>query len=278
MPELPEVECLTRSVRHVLEGQILDEATFYRRDLRGEIPVEEFQKDLVGKRVKKVFRRSKYMLIETEEAFGIIHLGMSGQLILQNGPQPSFKHTHAVFRVRRDDQGEPLYLHYIDPRRFGWISCCKRAELAHHPFFRDLGPEPLLHEDLVSYLWQKSRNKSVSIKSFLMDAKILVGVGNIYANEALFRAGIRPGRPASRVRRREFELLVPAIRATLNEAIEAGGTTFRDHRQADGQPGYFAVSLKVYGRGGEACLQCASTIQQSRITGRATYYCRRCQS
>lgn len=278
MPELPEVECLTRSVRHILEGQILDNATFFRRDLRGEIPVEEFQKGLVGQKIIRVFRRSKYMLIEAKHAFGIFHLGMSGQMILRPDATPAFKHTHAVFRIRRQDQRQPLYLHYIDPRRFGWITCCDPDELADHPFFKLLGPEPLDDIDLVEHLWQKSRNKVVAIKNFLMNAHVIVGVGNIYANEALFRAGIRPERPANRVRKREFTDLVPAIRETLFEAIEAGGTTFRDFRQTDGQPGYFSVSLKVYGRAGEPCLQCGGLIQLTRLGGRATYFCRRCQS
>ncbi|MFW7381796.1 MAG: bifunctional DNA-formamidopyrimidine glycosylase/DNA-(apurinic or apyrimidinic site) lyase [Oligoflexus sp.] len=278
MPELPEVECLTRSVRQILEGQILEEATFFRRNLRGDIPVEQFQRDLLGEKVKRVYRRSKYMLIEVDDSLGIFHLGMSGQIILQADEKPVFNHTHAVFRVRRDDQEKPLYLHYIDPRRFGWITCCKQTELAEHPFFKDLGPEPLEHDDLVEYLWQKSRNKSVAIKNFVMNAKVLVGVGNIYASEALFRAGIRPERPAHRVRKREFELLVPAIRETLTEAIAAGGTTFRDFRQADGQPGYFAISLNVYGRSGEACVRCGGLIQSTRLGGRASFFCRRCQS
>jgi formamidopyrimidine-DNA glycosylase len=276
MPELPEVECLTRAVRHVLQGQQIQQVQFFRRDLRGEIPIEQFQATMLSRPIRRVYRRSKYMLVEVEGSVGIFHLGMSGQIMCLDQPEPVYPHTHAIFQISPTSP-KPVYLHYIDPRRFGWITCCAGSELADHPFFKHLGPEPLATDDLLNYLWQKSRKKVVAIKNFLMDARVLVGVGNIYANEALFRAGIRPTRPTHRVRQKEFAALVPAIRQTLSEAIEAGGTSFRDYLHPDGSPGYFKVALRVYDRAGEPCVECGAEIQEVRLSGRATYFCKRCQ-
>ncbi len=216
------------------------------------------------------------MLWETQKGWGIVHLGMSGNVLFMKQPTPKLPHTHAVFTIAGAETVEG-YLHYIDPRRFGWITCCKKEELAKHPFFIHLGPEPLDTEDLDHYLWQKSRKKSVSIKSLLMNAAIVVGVGNIYANESLFRAGVRPTRVAHRVTRQEMTRIAESIKATLLEAIEQGGTTFRDFKNADGGAGYFALSLNVYNRSGNLCIFCDSIIKLIRQNGRASYYCPSCQ-
>ena len=277
MPELPEVECLSRAVKQVLEGQTITHAKFYRKDLRGEIPIKDFNRLVVGHPIAKVHRRSKYMLWDTSEGVGVIHLGMTGNVIYRKTPEPEIPHTHAVFTVSDGEGDVTGYLHYVDPRRFGWISCCTHDEYPTHAFFRKLGPEPLSQNDLVDYLWVKSRKKTVAIKNFLMNAEVIVGVGNIYANEALFRAGVRPSRQTGRVTRREMESIVPCIQETLREAIQAGGTSFRDFKNADGEPGYFALKLNVYGRGGEPCPKCNSAIKTSRLGNRATYFCSVCQ-
>lgn len=275
MPELPEVECLTRAVQGVLEGRAIQEAVFHRGDLRWPIPIEHFQRLLVKTPILSVRRRSKYMLIETKRGYGIFHLGMSGNMLLSDSAESQWKHTHASFRI--EDEGRVRFLHFVDPRRFGCILCCSKDEFATHPLLVDLGPEPLDSDNLAEHLWQKSRGKTVAVKNFLMDAHVVVGVGNIYANESLFRAGIRPTRQAAKVKRDEWDHLAVAIREVLKEAIRAGGTSFRDYRHADGEPGYFELALRVYGREKEDCVTCEAAIKHKRISGRATYYCPQCQ-
>jgi len=276
MPELPEVECLTRAVRSVILGKRMDELVFHRPNLRWPIPQDELQKHIAGKTVLSVERRSKYMLIETDSGFAIIHLGMTGNILFSTERAAPWNHTHASFRIV-DDQGTNGYLHYVDPRRFGSILCSSREDLALHPLLKDLGPEPLDAETLDEILWERSRGKTVAVKNFLMDAHNVVGVGNIYANEALFLAGVRPSRKSSAIKREEWRKIVHAIKSVLQEAIKAGGTSFRDYKHVDGEPGYFELSLSVYGRGGAPCLRCDTAIKSSKIGGRATYCCRVCQ-
>lgn len=280
MPELPEVECLTRAVQEVLEGRTISAAVFHRQDLRWPIPTRDFVRLLVGSPVLKVRRRSKYMLVETAKGCGIFHLGMTGNILMSQEEEPSWKHTHASFRIldQKKSQGKgSLYLHFVDPRRFGCILACSTEELAEHPLLLKLGPEPLDKEDLAEHLWERSRGKSVAVKNFLMDAHNVVGVGNIYANESLFRSGVRPTRQTSKVKRAEWDRIADEIRSVLKEAIIAGGTSFRDYRHVDGEAGYFELSLQVYGREDEACGQCSIPIKHKKIGGRATYYCPQCQ-
>lgn len=275
MPELPEVESLCRAVAPIIEQKTLQQAEFFRSDLRFPIPVESFQAALSGQQIQRVWRRSKYMIWDTESGHALIHLGMTGNVLYYPTAEPQHPHTHAVFTFSSEQ--ETIWLHYIDPRRFGWISYFPLGSLQDWQGFQSLGPEPLDAADLADYLWQKSRKKTAPIKNFLMDARILVGVGNIYANESLFKAGIRPNRPSGRVSQREFVKLTEAIKQTLREAIAAGGTSFRDFKNANGKTGYFALALAVYGREGEKCLQCESPILHSRLAGRATFYCAKCQ-
>ena len=276
MPELPEVECLTRAVRSVILGKRLDELVFHRPDLRWPIPAQDLQELIAGQTILSVERRSKYLLIETEKGFAIIHLGMTGNMLFSERSEAPWNHTHASFRVA--DEGGPVgYLHYVDPRRFGCILCSSRAALAEHPLLKDLGPEPLDETSLDAILYERSRGKTVAVKNFLMDAHNVVGVGNIYANESLFLAGVKPSRKASAVKREEWTKIDQAIKSVLQAAIKAGGTSFRDYKHVDGEPGYFELSLSVYGRGGDPCLRCQTAISSSKIGGRATYFCRRCQ-
>ncbi len=276
MPELPEVESLTQAVKPVLEGSRLAKATFLRPDLRAPIPIEDFCELLVGQVIESVSRRSKYLLIKSRKGYGIFHLGMTGRILVQSSATPSVPHTHAVFTVA-GASGEITYLHFVDPRRFGRIDCASVDDLAKHPLFVDLGPEPLDCRDLGEHLYKLSRGRKTPVKVFIMDAHTVVGVGNIYASESLFRAQIHPRRKAGSVSRANYEKLAATIKDTLSDAIAAGGTTFRDFQTPDGNPGYFAVSLNVYDRADEPCKKCGSAIRLIRQSGRATYFCAFCQ-
>ncbi len=275
MPELPEVECLTRALREVGEGHRLVCARFYREDLRWPIPIPEFHERMVGQVIQQVSRRSKYLLLTTELGHAIVHLGMSGNILLSAEGEPERKHTHFTWGV--ETESGIKYLHFVDPRRFGCLLCCAPDELWSHKLIKDLGPEPLLSQDLAEHLWKKSRNKTVAVKNFLMDAHVVVGVGNIYANEALFRAKVHPLREAGTLKRKEWDVVAVAIQEVLEAAIKAGGTSFRDYRHVDGGSGYFEVALRVYGRDREPCEICGGMIAQERLGGRATYYCDACQ-
>ena len=276
MPELPEVESLTRAVKLVLEGSSLEKATFLRSDLRAPIPVEGFRDLLEGELIESVTRRSKYLLIKSRKGYGIFHLGMTGRILVQSSATPTLPHTHAVFTVSGAD-GEIIYLHFVDPRRFGRIDCASIGELDKHPLFVDLGPEPLDCRNLGEHLYKLSRGRKTPVKVFIMDAHIVVGVGNIYASESLFRAHIHPRRKAGAVSRANYETLAANIKETLSDASAAGGTTFRDFKTPDGNPGYFAVSLNVYDRAEKPCKKCGSDIRLIRQSGRATFFCPVCQ-
>jgi formamidopyrimidine-DNA glycosylase len=277
MPELPEVECLTRAVRRVLKGGRLVEASFFRKDLRDPIPIDVFNELLVGQRIDDVFRRSKYMLFRTEKGYAIFHLGMTGNMLLSESAEPKIAHTHAVFRIEKKG-GREGFLHFVDPRRFGRIACIEGATFAEHAFFADLGPEPLETKQLGAHLYAASRGKKQPIKPFLMDAHTVVGVGNIYASEALFRAGISPKRSAKSVTLARYERLAAAVKDTLKASIAAGGTTFRDFKNAGGDPGYYKVKLAVYDRAGEPCTSCGNKVRQIRQAGRSTFFCPVCQT
>ncbi|NRA65260.1 MAG: bifunctional DNA-formamidopyrimidine glycosylase/DNA-(apurinic or apyrimidinic site) lyase [Pseudobacteriovorax sp.] len=278
MPELPEVETLTNAVKKIALGRRIIQSKFYRKDLRSEIPVDELNDILLNRKIIEIRRRSKFMMMRTDKGWVLIHLGMSGHMDHHSSKSPQLPHTHVVFTLEPRHKGSDLeYLHYVDPRRFGWMTCTRSLDPEAHELLRHLGPEPLETKDLGDYLWRESRGKTTSVKSFIMNAKVVVGVGNIYANEALFRAGIRPGKAAGRISRESMKKLAVAIAETLRAAISQGGTTLRDFRSSDGSPGYFAVDLQVYGRGGETCLSCSDTIKSIRQSNRASYYCPTCQ-
>ncbi|MCX6109020.1 MAG: bifunctional DNA-formamidopyrimidine glycosylase/DNA-(apurinic or apyrimidinic site) lyase [Proteobacteria bacterium] len=276
MPELPEVECLTRAVRLVLEGARLETAEFLRADLRSPIPIAQFRQLFEGQLIEQVFRRSKYMLIRSAKGTGVFHLGMTGQILEKDSAKPDVPHTHAVFKVQ--GRGGRTYLHFVDPRRFGRIDCFEGHAVERNAYFEHLGPEPLDCADLGEHLFRQSRHKATAVKQFIMDAQQVVGVGNIYASESLFRAGIHPKRKAGAVSRQRYDKLGEQIKLTLEAAITAGGTTLRDFRTPDGLPGYFAVSLNVYDRAGEPCLRCGGEIRQIRQGGRSSFFCAFCQT
>lgn len=276
MPELPEVESLTRHIRKIAEGRLFVSAKFYRRDLREAIPIKRFTDIMNGQLITKVHRRSKYLLMETASGVGIFHLGMSGKILAYQTAKPQLPHTHAVFTIK-EQNGTELFLHFIDPRRFGIISCAETGSLGEHRYFAKLGPEPLEHPRLGAYLGGIARNRKVNIKSFIMNAQNVVGVGNIYASESLFLAKLHPDTPANHLDQDQWHSLAKCIKSTLRKAIKAGGTTFSDFQNPDGDPGYFRISLQVYGREGAPCYNCQSKIIMTRHSNRATFFCSTCQ-
>lgn len=274
MPELPEVETTLRGIRPHLEGQRI--ALLVVREPRLRLPVPaDLPERVAGQGVTDLARRGKYLLIGTECGTLILHLGMSGSLRVVPAGTPPGKHDHLDLMLTN-----ARALRLRDPRRFGllaWSPDPPERAAANHPLLRDLGPEPLGPGFGGDYLYRLSRGRRVSVKPFLMDASIVVGVGNIYASESLFRAGIHPARPAGRVGLERYRRLAQDVRAVLGAAIAQGGTSLRDFVQEDGAPGYFAQELKVYGRADEPCPGCGAPIRLRRIGQRSSFYCSRCQ-
>jgi len=271
MPELPEVETTRRGIEPHLLNHTLTGAVVRQRRLRWPIPTG-LAKKICGQTIYAVERRAKYLLLKLDQGTIMLHLGMSGSLRITPVDTPAEKHDHVDLLL---DSGQCLRLR--DPRRFGslhWIS----GEVQQHALLNKLGPEPLHEEFDSEYLFQKSRKRKLAVKLFIMDSKVVVGVGNIYASEALFRAGIRPTRAAGRVSRADYVRLVSAIKQVLQAAILAGGTTLQDFTNSDGKPGYFKQALHVYGRADEPCHTCALPIKHRIMGQRATYYCPHCQS
>jgi formamidopyrimidine-DNA glycosylase len=278
LPELPEVETTLRGIEPFLTGQLIREIIVHNPGLRWPVPAEIHQAD--GRRVIRCWRRAKYLLVElghdrhpnSAEAGGLlIHLGMSGSLRICDDATAARKHDHVEIVV---DGGKRI--RFNDPRRFGAFTWW-HPPASGHKLLKDLGPEPLSAEFSGAHLWQLSRGRTAAVKSFIMDGKTVVGVGNIYASEALFMSGIHPVRSAGRISAARYDALAGAIRDVLSRAIRRGGTTLRDFQNADGNPGYFAQDLLVYERADQPCFQCQSPIQRKVIGQRASYYCPRCQ-
>lgn len=270
MPELPEVETTRRGIAPHIEGAIVSEVVVRKRRLRYPVP-QTLMSELPGQRIVAVDRRGKYLLLRAERGVVLLHLGMSGSLRIVDPDSPPDKHDHLdiVFENR-------YCLRLRDPRRFGAVLWLQDVP-EQHPLLANLGPEPLTDAFNGDYLYERSRRRTQAVKLFIMDSRVVVGVGNIYANEALFRAGLRPQMPANRVSRQRYRQLAAAIKEVLAAAIEQGGTTLRDFVSGEGRPGYFAQSLQVYGREGEPCLTCNAPIKMLRMGQRATYYCPACQ-
>ncbi len=269
MPELPEVETTRRGIAPHLIGRPVRRVEVRERRLRWPIPTA-VDCLLPGQRLLDVDRRGKYLVLRFEPADLIIHLGMSGSLRLLREPLPAARHDHV------DVEFEGVTLRLRDPRRFGAVLLgTPRAE--QHALLQGLGVEPLDGAFDGDYLHFRARGRRLAVKSLLMDARVVVGVGNIYANEALFAAGIRPTRAAGRIARNRYDRLAMAVKATLRRAIEVGGTTLRDFSGSDGRPGYFSQSLAVYGREGEPCRACGTRLRGARVGQRATVWCPRCQ-
>ena len=273
MPELPEVETTRRGIEPWLVDQQVERIDIRQPSLRWPIPVEEMLA-LQGLVVRQVRRRAKYLLVDFDHGSAVWHLGMSGSLRLVEKSEPPKKHDHVDWHL-----GNGKILRFHDPRRFGALLWQSQGEPLTQ--LANLGPEPLEVPDIsgltAESLYQASRGKRQAVKLFIMDNRIVVGVGNIYANESLFLAGIRPTTPAGKISLARYERLLAFIRSVLSKAVEQGGTTLRDFVNSDGSPGYFAQQLNVYGRGGEACPTCQSTLKEIRLGQRSTVYCAQCQ-
>lgn len=270
MPELPEVETTCKGIAPHISGQRINNIILRNPNLRYPI-TEEFQSQATGLIVDQVERRAKYILLRTSSGTIIIHLGMSGNLRVVSPATPPLKHDHVDIVFAND-----LCLRFHDPRRFGCI-IWTTDNPGDHKLLKDLGVEPFDPTFTGNHCFVRSRGRKTTIKQFIMDGRIVVGVGNIYASEALFLAGIDPRRPAGRVSKIRYERLAGTIQSVLKEAIASGGTTLRDFLNGDGKPGYFQQCLRVYGRAGEPCRACGNAINQQVIGQRASYFCRRCQ-
>jgi len=269
MPELPEVETTLRGVSPHVIGRRVREVIV--RDKRLRWPVPDTIHEMEGCRIDSGRRRAKYLLFGTSKGTLMIHLGMSGSLRVMTPETPFKKHDHLAVTL---DSGRQMRLH--DPRRFGaalWIE----GDPGQHPLLRGLGPEPLGDDFTAACLRAACKGKTAAIKQVIMDAHVVVGVGNIYASEALFLAGIDPRKPAGKVTRPRLEKLVAAIREVLAASIEMGGTTLRDFVNESGEPGYFAQTLRVYDRTGGQCRVCGARIKRVVLGQRSTFFCPKCQ-
>ncbi|MDH3337147.1 MAG: bifunctional DNA-formamidopyrimidine glycosylase/DNA-(apurinic or apyrimidinic site) lyase [Gammaproteobacteria bacterium] len=269
MPELPEVETSRRGITPYLIGQRIDDVVIRERRLRWPVSTD-VDAQLPGATVNAVGRRAKYLLLQTTAGTAIVHLGMSGNVFVVERGTPAGIHDHFDIEF---SSGRSL--RYRDPRRFGSLHWAADAD--QHWLLRDLGPEPLGGDFSGKYLWQKSRGRRVAVKQFIMNAAIVVGVGNIYASESLFLAGIHPRRAAGRVAGIRYDALATAIKEVLEKAIRAGGTTLRDFYGGNGEPGYFRHELNVYARDGEPCVLCKRSLSAIVLGQRSTFYCKNCQ-
>ena len=270
MPELPEVETTLRGIEPHLLDQTITDIIIRDHRLRWPVP-ESLKTEAIDQEIKSVKRRGKYILIRTDTGTIILHLGMSGNLRILPANSPPKKHDH-IDLILSNKQ----CLRFHDPRRFG---CClwTRDDPLEHKLLKNLGPEPWDDEFNALMLHKRSRQRKIAIKNFIMDSKVVVGVGNIYASEALFLSKINPNIAAGKISLKRFEVLITAIQKILDQAIKQGGTTLRDFTNSSGEPGYFKQELAVYGREGEPCVKCKKPIRKKVIGQRSSFYCRNCQ-
>ena len=275
MPELPEVETTLRGIEPYLKSAVISDVIVRNKSLRWPVPSNKLAK-LIGQTITKIERRAKYILLHTQIGSILLHLGMSGSISVRAKDDSAGKHDHLDIVVTSKKPNKTHIIRLNDPRRFG---CCLVLydPVFEHKLLANLGPEPLVDEFNGDVLFKRSRGRSLALKNFIMDAKVVVGVGNIYASESLFLAGLRPTIAAKRVSRKRYQRLAEVIKGVLSNAIKAGGTTLNDFTQADGKPGYFQQELNVYGRKGEACNKCGSSIKMQVIGQRSTFYCAICQ-
>ena len=269
MPELPEVETTRRGIEPHLLNKTIKSVTVRHRGLRWPIPAN-LEKQLAGQRVNSITRRGKYILLGIKNGTVIIHLGMSGSMRCIKCSEPAEKHDHVDFVVGKN------CIRFRDPRRFGAILFTNDDPLQ-HKLLKGLGPEPLDKAFNGDYLFDRSRDRKIPIKQFIMDSKVVVGVGNIYASESLFYAGINPNRAAGKISKDRYQQLAKAIKKVLRAAIKQGGTTLQDFTNSDGKPGYFAQELLVYGRAGQPCKSCSKSLKEIRLGQRSTVFCTHCQ-
>lgn len=271
MPELPEVETTCKGISPYIIGNTITTVIVRQAQLRWPVPAN-LASTVAGLKIDSVTRRGKYCLLNTGSGTLILHLGMSGNLRITSETEKPLKHDHVdiIFQNK-------ILLRFNDQRKFGAVLWAE-GDVTTHSLLKDLGPEPLTAEFNGEYLFFRATQRKVPVKSFIMDGHVVVGVGNIYASESLFLAGLLPTRAAGSISLNDYQKLASAIKTVLQRAIEQGGTTLRDFVNAEGKPGYFSQSLNVYGRAGLPCYQCQHLIQQIRIGQRASYFCPVCQS
>jgi formamidopyrimidine-DNA glycosylase len=273
VPELPEVETIRRGLIPRLVGCTINRVVLSNRRLRLPVPRAKLKGWVQGSQVKSVDRRAKYLLVNMNSgAVLVLHLGMTGRLAFFTNGTPRRSHDHLRFLL---DSG--LELRFNDVRRFGSVQVLIPEDREPPKIFAGLGVEPLGPDFSTPYLMKRARNRTKPIKNFLMDAKVVVGIGNIYANEILFVAGIKPTRAVGTMGRATWDKVVKASRQVLEQAIACGGTTISDYVNSSGEAGYFQCELKVYGRSGERCQSCGNDISRMVLSGRASFYCPRCQ-
>ncbi len=270
MPELPEVETTVAGLRRYIDGQTITNVVFHRDNIRYTLN-KQWIAAIEGQRIESIRRRAKLIIVQLSKGWLLWHLGMSGSLRVANADDPKREHDHVEMML---SGGRVLRFH--DPRRFGylkWFADEKQLlqSVAHY------GVEPLSEAFSAKYLYQLSRNKRQAVKNFIMNQAVVVGVGNIYACEALFSAGIRPQAPCGSVSLARYEKLVATIKSVLATAITQGGTTLKDFENAEAKPGYFQLSLSVYGRDGRPCLHCQTPLENIKLAGRSSFYCPSCQ-
>ncbi len=270
MPELPEVETTCKGIEPFIVGKTINNVIVRETRLRWPVPTKALRHNLATTPVLNVTRRAKYILINLPNGCLIIHLGMSGTLRIASKAEPLKKHDHVDF-VFHDN----TILRFNDPRRFGCVLFAKNNEMP--SMLSHLGPEPLDKSFDGEYLFKKAHKHRTPIKTFIMNQRIVVGVGNIYANEALYLAKIHPHHRTHKVSKAQFDNLAKVIKKVLKAAIKQGGTTLKDFRQSDGKPGYFSQDLKVYDKAGLACNECQTQIESTRLGQRSTYFCPSCQ-
>lgn len=273
MPELPEVETVCRGLQANIVGRYIDEVVVRRSKIRIPVP-DDLPERVQGARIEQVERRAKYILIHLGNGYTMIaHLGMSGRMmVFSRLPKTHEKHDH-IYLLLNDGQAAV----FNDPRRFGLLTGCLTEELSGHPLLASLGPEPLGGDFTADYLYSQLRRRKQAVKPALMDQKLVVGVGNIYVAEALYRTGINPERAANKITKTQANLLVSAIHAVLAEAIASGGSTLRDYVDSAGASGYFQHQFDVYDREGKPCRNCAVPITRMTQAGRSTFWCNSCQ-
>ncbi len=275
MPELPEVEVICRGLRPYVIGRRIEDINYNGKKLRIPVPIDLMHSHLIGPPVCKIMRRAKYLLFHFENnAVLIIHLGMTGNLGLFPIGSSMARHDHICWQL--DDHTE---LRYNDTRRFGMIHLIPHCSPTHleKTFFSKTGPEPLEDNCTAEYLQERARGKTLPIKSFLMNAEMIAGIGNIYANESLYKAGIKPSRQSGKLQKKDWILLLNKLRSTLHWAIDCGGSTISDFLNASGEKGYFQANFKIYGKEGQPCDDCSTLIEKTTIGGRASFHCPQCQ-
>ena len=270
MPELPEVETVKRGIQPHITGQKIKQIYIYQTQLRW--PIDKNLPDKInGYTIQEVTRKGKYILIKFKQGTLILHLGMTGILRILKQKTDRKKHDHVDIVLSND-----ILLRYNDTRRFGCILWTDHA-IETHPLIKKLGPEPLSNHFNSEYLYKITRKRNTSIKTFIMNSHYVVGIGNIYANECLFMAGINPNRTVAKLTKRDCKKLIQSIKHIISKAIQAGGTTLKDFRHPDSKPGYFRQELQIYGRGGDKCRVCNTALIEIKLGQRQTVYCPKCQ-